>query len=260
MVEVKARFRFLSLALFLLVLSPLSLAAQGRLVVVMDDLGNQHSAGLDAIGEPWVSTVAIMPGRPFTKELAKYAHSLNKEIIVHAPMANLIDFPLGPMGLTREGGAAGLKATLFRAIDSVPFAVGVSNHMGSRLTQDPEAMRWLMHGLREKQLFFFDSRTIATTIGWQTAQEQQVPWSMRHFFLDHFRTDEFMMSQWQKIRQRVIAGDTVTVITHPYPETLDFLRRQVKDAELMSSLVPLSDVLNYPVRYARRQQRFPEGE
>lgn len=259
MLSPKVWLKGLFRTLLVLLSTAMCAAGEGRLVLVMDDLGNQHRAGLDAIGQPWVSTVAIMPGRPFSAQLAEYAHTLGKEVIIHAPMANNIDFPLGPMGLTKEAGHDALVHTLREAIASVPFAVGLSNHMGSRLTQDPEAMGWVMRELRVQGLYFFDSRTIASTIAWSKAREELVPWSMRHFFLDHYRTPEFMQEQWQKIMRRVDAGRTVTVIAHPYPETLKFLASLPVDDKSMTSLVPLSKVVLYPMRYARRLQSTPEG-
>lgn len=233
--------------------------AHGQMVLVMDDLGNQRRSGLDAIALPWVSTVAIMPGRPFTAELAEYAHSLGKEVIVHAPMANLTDFPLGPMGLTRDHGSHALLLNLRDAIDSVPFAVGLSNHMGSRLTQDAEAMGWIMRELRRQNLYFFDSRTIAGTVAWQVAEEHSVPWSMRQVFLDHYQTREFITAQWQLAMDRVASGQTVTVIAHPYPETLAFFNDLNDFPQDQTALVPLSHILNYPVISLRRQLSFPEG-
>lgn len=233
--------------------------ANGRLVLVMDDLGNQRSSGLDAIALPWVSTVAIMPGRPFTQELAEYAHELGKEVIVHAPMSNLTDFPLGPMGLTRDHGSQSLLDNLRLAIDSVPFAVGLSNHMGSRLTQDVEAMSWIMRELRRQNLYYFDSRTISGTIAWKVADEHSVPWSMRQVFLDHYQTQEFIAGQWQLAQERVANGETVTVIAHPYPETLAFFNDLADFPQNRLSLVPLSQILHYPVTSLRRQQSTPEG-
>jgi polysaccharide deacetylase 2 family uncharacterized protein YibQ len=63
--------------------SAVFVSAQGKIVLVIDDLGNQRRAGRSVIDSPWVTTVAIMPGRPFTEELAQYAFAQGKEIIIH---------------------------------------------------------------------------------------------------------------------------------------------------------------------------------
>ncbi|EAR09575.1 divergent polysaccharide deacetylase family protein [Reinekea blandensis] len=244
---------------FILLIGTSDALASGRLVLVMDDLGNQYRLGLDAIALPSVTTVAIMPGRPYTRELAEYAHSLGKEVIIHAPMANLTDFPLGPMGLTREKGPESLLKNLRDAIDSVPYAVGLSNHMGSRLTQDGEAMGWIMQELKRQNLYFFDSKTIASSIAWQVAQNHFIPWSSRQVFLDHYQTEAFIASQWRLALAQVDQGQTVTVIAHPYPETLAFFQNRREMTQDTAFSVPLSHVLNYPVMTSRRTQNIPEG-
>lgn len=243
----------------LLLSSTVFASGTGKLVLVMDDLGNRYQEGRVAVSSPWVTTVAIMPGRPYTAELAEYAHELGKEIIVHAPMSNSIDFPLGPMGLTREHGRQALTDTVVQSIENVPHAVGLSNHMGSRLTSDAEAMDWVMGTLKQHGFYFFDSRTTAETVGYLAAQRAQIPWGMRNFFLDHFKEQEFMASQWDKAVKRAESGEHVTVIAHPYAETLAFLSQMSHSSEKSELLVPLSNVLNYPTRLERSTRNEQQG-
>ncbi|TCS43007.1 divergent polysaccharide deacetylase family protein [Reinekea marinisedimentorum] len=232
--------------------------ASGSIVLILDDLGNQRDIGREAIDIPWVSTVAVMPGRPFSQELAEYAHARSKEVIIHAPMSNTTDFPLGALGLDRADGKVQLLANLQKAIQSVPYAVGLSNHMGSRLTQDREAMNWVMKELKQAGFYFFDSRTIATTIAWEAARDAHIPWSIRQIFLDHYQTQEFIAGQWQKAVDRARDGENITVICHPYAETIRFFRELDPAQYELTQTAPLSSVLNYaPVQLPLRN--FPEG-
>lgn len=233
--------------------------SSGKIVLVMDDLGNQHASGIEALNVPWVTTVAIMPGRPFTHEMAQYAHSLGKEIIIHAPMSNTADFPLGPMGLTRLEGKRGIIENVRLAIADVPHAVGFSNHMGSQLTQDSEAMEWIVKELKRQNFYFFDSRTVSTTVAWSVAERFQVPWSMRDIFLDHFKTETFIDGQWKKAVALARQGMTITVICHPYPETLAYLNNLTLTDDELSMLVPLSTVLNYTFTVQRSDRNIPQG-
>lgn len=232
-------------------------SGQGKFVLVVDDLGNQRSSGREIIESPWITTVAIMPERPYTRVLADYAHQLGKEIIVHAPMSNLIDFPLGPLGLDRRDGEQQIVQNVAAALESVPYAVGLSNHMGSRLTQDSEAMGWVMHVLRRNNMYFFDSRTVANSVAWKIADRYRVPWARRSIFLDHEQNHEFMLRQWQMAWQRVEAGEIVTVICHPYPETISFLAAQSQTEEQRSKLVPLSSILYSPKIAMRARYNMP---
>lgn len=254
------RFRFY-LVTVLLFSSTVFASGPGKLVLIVDDLGNQYRSGVDALSLPWVTTVAIMPARPFSEKLAVMAHERGKEVIIHAPMSNSIDFPLGALGLDRNLGYAQMMDNVRSSIASVPYAVGLSNHMGSRLTQDRQAMNWLMAELKAQGLYFFDSRTVSTTKAWEAARSARIPWSMRDYFLDHFREHDFMASQWQLAVERVLKGENITVICHPYPETLDFLEKLTLTQVIQDALVPLSDVLNYPKETPMRfnVRNIPEG-
>ncbi|PTY35833.1 hypothetical protein BGP77_00435 [Saccharospirillum sp. MSK14-1] len=196
--------------------------ASSQIAIVVDDLGNQWRAGLSAINIPFVQTLGIMPGRPFTEALAQETHRAQKTVIVHAPMSNQRGLPLGPLGLDRREGREQLLANLLAGLDGVPYAEGLSNHMGSELTRDAEAMGWVMSELKTRQLFFFDSLTIADSQGWRVADSMGVPWSRRRVFLDHERTPEFLAQQWQQALAIARRQGNVTIICHPYPETLAF--------------------------------------
>jgi len=231
---------------------------QGKLVVVMDDLGNQLGSGTSAVELAWVSTVAVMPARPFSKRLSEKAHSLGKEVIIHAPMSNNTNFPLGPLGLDRKEGREVIEANIKSAIESVPHAVGLSNHMGSRLTQDVEAMTWIMQSLKEQNFYFFDSRTIASTVAWKVADDLGVPWSMRNVFLDHEQSESFLRKQWNHAIERVERGETVAVICHPYEVTIEFFKSLDTSHELYDALVPLSEILKYPAIAILDYRNVPE--
>lgn len=231
----------------LLFSSPFHVLAQGRIALVIDDLGNQLGAGQETIASAFVQTVAIMPGRPHSAALAEKAQRAGLEVIIHLPMANLTDFPLGKFGLYESDSFYSFSEVVRSAIASMPQAVGLSNHMGSRLTQDRLSMQWLMAVLKSEGLYFLDSRTVHTTVAWQVAESHGVPWAMRHVFLDHEKNMAFVERQWEMAVERASLGENVIVIGHPYPVTLAFLnsvRAQVMAADIQ--FVPLSEFLNYP--------------
>lgn len=233
-------------------------SANGSITLVLDDLGNQQATGISAIDAQFVTTVAIMPGRPYSEELAEYAHKKDMEIIVHAPMSNTTDFPLGAFGLDKRDSREVFEQNLVSAIESVPYAIGLSNHMGSRLTQDREAMHWVMNILKPYQFYFFDSHTVSNTVGWQVADAHQIPWAKRQVFLDHQKDSDFLNKQWQQAVKKARLGQDVRVICHPYPETIAFLN-QLDPAEFDDiKFLPLSSNLHYP-SYDRIDRNIPKG-
>lgn len=229
-----------------------------RVAVVVDDLGNQWRSGLEAIQIPFIKTVAIMPGRPYSERLAEATNQAAKTVIVHAPMSNQSDFPLGPLGLDRAEGRHQLLANLDQGLDSVPHAEGLSNHMGSRLTRDVEAMNWIMDELKDRNLFFFDSLTVADSQGWRVAKAKGVPWRSRQVFLDHEQTPEFLQRQWDKAIDIAREQGSVTIICHPYPETLAFFAQLDPVAYRDIEWVSVKSLLNRPEKRPVPQWR-PHG-
>lgn len=234
---------------------------RSKVAVVVDDLGNQWQSGLAAIEIPFIQTIAIMPGLPYTIPLAESTVDAGKTVIVHAPMSNESNFPLGPLGLTRDDGDQQLLANLSMGMDAVPFAEGLSNHMGSRLSRDAEAMGWVMSELLARDWFYFDSVTVSNTQGWRMAEQMGVRWNRRQVFLDHEPTPAFIEQQWQLALNLARQNGSVTVICHPYPETLAFFESLDPADYPDIDWVSIKDLLHEPKRLVPqwRPHSIPKG-
>ncbi|ROR98878.1 hypothetical protein EDC56_3115 [Sinobacterium caligoides] len=235
--------RRLKLSLLLLVLccGTTAFAVEpARLVLIIDDLGNNYPLSQRAIELPGSLTVAILPQLANTARLAKNAHATGKEIILHAPMSSLHDTPLGPGAMTSTMSHEQLIAVLRDDIASVPFVSGVNNHMGSALTADADAMLSVMTELRSQQLYFVDSRTHANTVAAERARELSLPNLERKVFLDNNTDEQAIAKQFQRWLQFAKRDGMAVAIGHPYPETLAFLERQLPllDSEEYQLITP----------------------
>lgn len=203
---------------------PAADAAPGpRMVIIIDDLGNNRRLGEAAIDLPGNLTFSILPGLAYSTALAERAHAEGREVMLHMPMANHSRFPLGPMGLEAHMTANEWQETLDEALADVPHAAGLNNHMGSLLTEREEPMGLVMETLSEHNLYFIDSLTSARSIAYQTARQHDVPALKRHVFLDHEQTDAFISGQFEQALAIMEQQGWVIMIGHPYPETIDFL-------------------------------------
>ena len=135
--------------------------------------------------------------------------------------------------------------TLAYDLQTVPHAVGVSNHMGSLLTQQREPMRLLMKAIADRgDLFFVDSRTTADSAAGNIAQELSLPHLVRNIFLDNVREVEAINRQFDKLVAIARDHGSALAIGHPYPETLEVLEHRLPDlASSGIELVPLSKLL-----------------
>jgi polysaccharide deacetylase 2 family uncharacterized protein YibQ len=222
---------------------PAERATAPRAAIVIDDLGQRisHLEQLAALEIPL--TIAVIPGLPATDATVREASRLGIEMILHQPME-----PREEGG--KDPGAAVLLATmtaeevrgrLRESLAAVPGAVGVNNHMGSRFTEEPAGLAALMVELRERGLFWLDSRTTAATRGAEIAHGAGVPAIERDVFLDAKVSAAFTRSQLRRLLETARARGSAVGIGHPHPETIAALREL--RGELLGSgvaLVPLS--------------------
>ena len=195
------------------------------LAIIIDDLGNNLASGRRAVNLPGAITYAILPHTPQAIELATYANNIdiNKEVIIHMPMEAVGHKHIGPGGLNMHQDQEDFIHTLQAAIKALPQAKGLSNHMGSQLTSQPDRMRWLMAELSKTPFYFIDSKTTDNSAAMQAADEQQIPYLVRDIFLDHDRDPAAIDRAYKKALALAIRSGSAVLIAHPYPSTLDYL-------------------------------------
>ena len=237
--------------LYLLLLTSIAntcLASQpssARLAIVIDDLGNSLQSGLKAIALPADITFAVMPHRKHSKRLAERAARLGKDVILHAPMSTVNGLELGAGALNESLSEHEFKTKLAFSLESIPFAKGMNNHMGSQLTTNSVAMMWVMEVLKEKQLFFLDSRTNAKSVGFSTAQTMGIPSASRDIFLDNEISIEHIHIQFKKAIRVAEKYGSAIAIGHPYKTTITYLEHVLPQLEgTHISVHKISDLLN----------------
>jgi polysaccharide deacetylase 2 family uncharacterized protein YibQ len=234
-----------SLLLLSLVLSALVLnhAHSAQLVIIIDDIGNNYEQGNAMVELEGPLTLAFLPHTPYAKRLANKAYLHHKEIILHAPMENTAKAPLGPGALTQELTETELKRTLKKAIASIPHAQGINNHMGSALTQNTQAMKWVMETLKDEQLYFVDSLTSPKSVAYKLAQQQGLPSLRRHVFLDNNTSLASLNKQWQQALRISKQYGSAVLIAHPYTKSHNFLTQKIPTlSEQNIQLIPASQL------------------
>jgi polysaccharide deacetylase 2 family uncharacterized protein YibQ len=137
------------------------------------------------------------------------------------------------------------------ALSTVPDAVGVNNHMGSRLTQLTLPMSVTMEFLSEQGLFFVDSRTTRYTKAEAIAKKNGVLSAKRNVFIDHIPSSEQIDKQFHRLLSLSKKHGYAVGIAHPYPQTLEYLKVHLQTLQKHGiELVKLSDVLSSGSTYA----------
>ena len=156
----------------------------GLLAVVIDDAGYSLGELQAFLDLPGPLTVAVLPNLPHSTEAARRVIAAGKDLILHCPMEPVGGENPGPGAILTGQSAAQQEALLAAAFATVPGAIGMNNHMGSRATADEQLMTTVLGYLKRHDLFFLDSRTTAETVGPRVAERLGEPFVQRDVFVD----------------------------------------------------------------------------
>jgi polysaccharide deacetylase 2 family uncharacterized protein YibQ len=219
--------------------------AAGELAIIIDDMGYDRSAADAVIALPFPLTLSVLPHLAVSSEIAEEAFGRGDEVLLHLPMqsdsgavkAEEIELRVGMNAAQVSSAVAGMLGT-------VPHVVGVNNHQGSLATSDAPLMQALMPVLRERGLFFIDSRTDAKTVAYDIAKRDGVRAASRKVFLDDVATQAAIIAQLE-LAARDASRDGITIaIGHPRPATIAALATEVPRLESRGiRLVFASDVV-----------------
>src|SRR5690606_13665689 len=114
-----------------------------------------------------------------------------------------------------------------RSLAAVTGAVGLNNHMGSRLTREPALMREVVDAL-PRDFLVLDSRTTRRSQLAHTARGRR-PVAQRDVFLDNVRQVDAILAQLRQAVRIAHERGQAVAIGHPYPETVEALRRLIAE-------------------------------
>lgn len=199
-----------------------------RLYLILDDAGQnlQELAPFAPLRGPF--TLAVLPGLPFSAEAAQWALDRGHEVILHQPMEAFSGADPGPGAIFHDDDPAVIQRTLRANLQAIPGITGVNNHMGSRVTSTPEAMRSVLTVIQEEGLYFLDSRTTPESVVPQVATELDMSVLVRQVFLDDDRAPAAIQQELDRALEIARIEGSVIMIGHVMVPFLaeELVRRQ----------------------------------
>jgi polysaccharide deacetylase 2 family uncharacterized protein YibQ len=223
-----------------------AMAAPGRprLAIVIDDLGYARAQADSLFRLAYPLTISILPHEANSDEIAEEAHRRGYQVMLHLPMASSAGEKDEAIELHPGMAPLDVERTFAAMLDTVPYASGVNNHEGSLGTADQQLMDELMLLLRERNLFFIDSRTTAATVAETAARATGVATTRRNVFLDDDPSVSAVRKQFELAIRDARQKGSVLAIGHPHPETLEVLSEMLPQAERQGvRLVYASDLV-----------------
>jgi polysaccharide deacetylase 2 family uncharacterized protein YibQ len=202
-----------------------------RLAIIIDDLGYDRAAAEALFALAYPFTVSVLPNHTISAELAEEARRFGYEVMMHLPMESANGDAKPETVELRVGmSEAEISKTVAKMLSTVPAAIGVNNHQGSRATTDRTLLAAVMSVLRDRKMFFVDSRTTANSVAYLAARNARVPAAARDVFLDDTPTREGALRQLALAERTARQYGFAIAIGHPHPSTLEAL------AEFLSGL------------------------
>jgi polysaccharide deacetylase 2 family uncharacterized protein YibQ len=189
-----------------------------RVAIIFDDAGSSLTdvEGIIAIGRP--VAVAVLPGLPYSADVAGRARDAGLEVLLHLPLESEDRRAMGAGGISAGMTDAEIRAAVRSDLASVHGAVGINNHMGSKGTADRRVMRAVLDVAKESGLYFIDSRTSRATVAEQVALELGVRAAARTIFLDNDNEEPAIREQIRRLI--TLAGERGSVIAIGHAQRL----------------------------------------
>lgn len=223
----------------------LKIEEKPKLVIVIDDIGNSLELGERVLKLPNV-TLSILPDLKYSLYFAKKAKEKKKDVLIHVPMEphNFDKYNNGDTRfLKTEMGEEEIERLSDNFLNSIPYAIGANNHMGSKFTEDREKIEFFLKRLKSKKMFFLDSRTSSASVAKNVAENLGIPAFSRDIFLDHELNESKISEQLDRAIEQAMKNGYAIAIGHPHNETLNVLEKRINEIQKKVKIVPISNLV-----------------
>jgi len=124
-----------------------------------------------------------------------------------------------------------IQGRMLAALDQIPMAIGVNNHQGSKGSADQRIIANVARILKERNLFFIDSRTTIETVAESTMEVYGVPTARNTLFLDNEDDEEKITKQLMELVRKSDKSGTVIGIGHARQKTLNVLKQHIPELQ-----------------------------
>ena len=205
---------------------------KGEIAIIIDDFGSDNGNIIEKyLGFPEVITFSIIPGNRYSKEIGESASKEGFEVMVHLPMESETPPERNEKILLREKmSRKEIEKIIDMSISELPMAKGLSNHMGSKATENATLMKDLAEVLRRKKLYFIDNFTSTKSKAIEVFDKSKVRVSKRDLFLDNKEEveEEFILARLDELMKIASEKGKVIGIGHATKEiTCEVLRREM---------------------------------
>jgi len=197
---------------------------KAKVAIIIDDMGYQKEMADRIMNLNFPVTVSVLPFLPYSRYVAQLAKEKGMTVLLHLPMEphnSNVDPGKGAIFSTMS--EQEIRAKFLANWQDVPYVSGVSNHMGSKITENRDIMKIILSEIKEKNLYFIDSMTSPDSVGYQLSREMGIKTAQRTVFLDNEQDIDYIGNQIDVLKEFALKYGSAIAIGHPYCNTIDTL-------------------------------------
>lgn len=225
---------------------------QGQIAFVIDDWGySLNNVGiLQEIDRP--VTLAILPHLRYSQEISEMARKYGDryDVILHLPLESKSGKSPEQDTIRRNMKKERILSILKDDIEGVSGIIGVSNHQGSKATENKDTMKIILEELKKRKLFFLDSRTTPVSVCRNISSKIGLRYAERDIFLDLVQKKEerqykdYIKKQIKNLIAIARTKGSAIAIGHDKKLTLEVIKESISDIEKENiKIVPLKRLM-----------------
>ncbi len=219
----------------------------GTIAIVIDDWGYNLKNKYFITDNDFHVTLSVLPFRAYSAKVAEMAQSSGKDVIIHMPMEphNKESYGLEENTILTDMDKRTVIGLLDKAFDAVPYAIGISNHMGSKATENLRLMRMVIEYLKKKNMLFLDSLVTSESVCGSLAKRFGLEFAQRDVFIDNESDPEYIKGQMEELAKVARKKGVAVGIGHDRPETIAVLSYMIPELERQGyRFVKLSEIIS----------------
>lgn len=216
-----------------------------EIALIFDDLGESLKELKDVYSLEIPLTIAVIPDRKFSKNIAYTGYRCGYSVLIHLPMEPKGDpaafVKMKDEFIGRHLPLRKIKRLLRNYLNYFQIAIGVNNHMGSKATEDEDLVRIVLAAVKRKNLVFVDSRTSLKSCVCEVAKELEVECAANEGFLDSIDEVNKIREKIHGLVEKARKKGKIIVIAHPKENTFKALRKELPSLKREVKFITLKE-------------------
>ncbi|MGA1847354.1 divergent polysaccharide deacetylase family protein [Deferribacter abyssi] len=200
-----------------------------RLVIIIDDCGNNIKLAKKLASLPYPITMSIIPFLKHSRETAKIARQYNKTVFLHLPMQpkTYPNTDPGKGAIYLNTPKSLIEIIIKKDIDNLGIIDGVNNHMGSALTENKEKMQQVLSILKKYTDTFIDSHTSTKTVAYEVCKSLKLKCGINRKFIDNLDNRNYIRKKLYESLSLFEKYNTIIIIGHLKENTIQVLEEEL---------------------------------